>query len=118
LQRGADIIIQKSIREGFGLTVTEALWKSKPVIGGDSGGIRLQIIDHNTGFLVHTPEGVAHRIRYLLQNPDIAKELGARGKKLVKENFLITRHLREYLTLMVSLLSPEGDRIDLSQKKP
>src|SRR5690606_27749615 len=59
LQRAADIVLQKSIREGFGLTVTEAMWKGKPVIGGDTGGIRLQVIDHQTGFRVSTPEGAA-----------------------------------------------------------
>lgn len=118
LQRGSTIVLQKSVREGFGLTVTEALWKSKPVIGGNTGGIRLQLIDHLTGFLVHTPEGAAHRIRQLLQNPELATELGIKGKRLIKENFLITRHLREYLTLMATLLVPDGDRIDLSQKIP
>ncbi|MDR3623727.1 MAG: glycosyltransferase [Chlamydiales bacterium] len=112
LQRGATIILQKSLKEGFGLTVTEALWKAKPVIGGNTGGIRLQIINHHTGFLVNTPEGAAHRIRYLLQYPDIAKELGINGKRFVKEQFLITRHLREYLTLMTTLLFPKGDRIN------
>jgi trehalose synthase len=114
LQRGSTIILQKSIREGFGLTVTEALWKNKAVIGGNTGGIRRQILDHVTGFLVYTPEGAAHRIRQLLQKPELGNELGIKGKRLVKENFLITRHLREYLTLMATLLIPNGDRIDLS----
>lgn len=117
LQRGADIVLQKSIREGFGLTVTEALWKTKPVIGGNTGGIRLQVINHHTGFLVNTPEGAGYRIRYLLQNPQKIKELGTKGKKLVKDHFLLTRHLREYLTLMSTLLFPDGDRIDLSKIK-
>src|SRR6185295_8337196 len=115
LQRGATIVLQKSTKEGFGLTVTEALWKTKPVIGGNCGGIRLQLIDHHTGFLVNTPEGAAHRIRYLLQNPQKAREIGIKGKRLVKENFLITRHLREYLTVMSVLLFPKKDRIDLGQ---
>ncbi len=117
LQRGADVVIQKSVKEGFGLTITEALWKSKPVIGGNTGGIPLQVFDHYTGFLVNTPEGAALRIRQLLQYPQLRKELGGHGKQLVKENFLITRHLREYLTVMSSLLFPGGDRIDLSQHK-
>lgn len=116
LQRGADIVLQKSIREGFGLTCTEALWKGKPVIGGNTGGLKLQIINHHTGYLVSTPEGAAHRIRQLLQSPQKAHELGSKGKRLVKENFLITRHLREYLTIMAVLLKPKGDRIDLSRK--
>ncbi len=116
LQRGADIVLQKSLKEGFGLTVTEALWKSKAVIGGNTGGIRIQVYNHFTGFLVNTAEGAALRIRYLLQNPQARKELGINGKKLVKENFLITRQLREYLTLIATLLYPDGDRIDLSKK--
>ncbi len=118
LQRGADIVLQKSIKEGFGLTITEALWKLKPVIGGNTGGIRLQVFDHYTGFLVNTPEGAALRIRHLLQNPHLRQELGRNGKLLVKENFLITKHLRHYLTVMISLLFPKGDRIDLSQPRP
>jgi trehalose synthase len=115
LQQGADIVLQKSVREGFGLTVTEALWKKKAVIGGNTGGIRLQVFDHYTGFLVNTPEGAASRIRQLLQYPQLRDELGIQGKKLVKENFLITRHLREYLIVMAALLFPGGDRIDLSR---
>jgi len=66
----ATVIIQKSTREGFGLTVTEGMWKGKPVIGGDVGGIRLQVVNHHTGFLVNTPEGAALRIRYLLHHQD------------------------------------------------
>lgn len=114
LQRAADIVLQKSIREGFGLTVTEAMWKSKPVIGGDVGGIRLQVINHHTGFLVSTPEGAALRIRYLLYQPEKINEMGEKAKIFVRDNFLITRHLREYLTLMVALLYESQDRIDLS----
>lgn len=117
LQQGANIILQKSTREGFGLTVTEALWKAKAVIGGNTGGIRLQVFDHYTGFLINTPEGAALRIRQLLQDPQLSAELGAQGKKLVKHNFLITRHLREYLTMIASLLFPNEDRIDLSQRR-
>ncbi len=76
LQRLADIILQKSTREGFGLTVTEGMWKGKPVIGGDTGGIRLQVVNHHTGFLVNTPEGAAHRIRYLLHHRERIREMG------------------------------------------
>ncbi len=115
LQRASDIVLQKSIKEGFGLTVTEALWKSKPVIGGNTGGIKLQVINHHTGFLVNTPEGAAHRIRYLLHNPDKLKEMGDKGKEFVRENFLLTRHLREYLTLMLILWFGNGDRIELDR---
>jgi trehalose synthase len=105
LQRLADIIIQKSTREGFGLTVTEGLWKGKPVIGGDAGGIRLQVIDHYTGFLVSTPEGAAHRIRFLLHHAERRMQMANIAREFVRENFLLTRHLREYLTLILSLLS-------------
>lgn len=115
LQRMADVILQKSVKEGFGLTVTEAMWKAKPIIGGNTGGIRLQVINHHTGFLVNTPEGAAHRIRYLLQYPDQAREMGERGKKFVKENFLITRHLREYLTVMATLMDPNRERIEFNR---
>lgn len=117
LQRRADIVLQKSIREGFGLTVTEALWKMKPVIGGNAGGIRLQVINHHTGYLVNTPEGAAGRIRHLLQHPQLCTEIGTKGKKFVKENFLITKQLREYLTVMVALLTSVEDRLDLTERK-
>ncbi len=115
LQRAADIVLQKSVREGFGLTVTEALWKGKPVIGGDVGGIRLQVIDHHTGFLVNTPEGAALRIRYLLHQPESMRAMGEKAREFVRENFLITRHLREYLTLMVALRHGAQERIELGQ---
>jgi trehalose synthase len=113
LQRAADIVLQKSLKEGFGLTVTEAMWKEKPVIGGDTGGIRIQVTNHHTGFLVNTPEGAALRIRYLLHNKDKLLEMGLKAKEFVRENFLITRHLREYLTLIYVLLHGEKERIDL-----
>ena len=114
LQRAADIVLQKSIKEGFGLTVTEAMWKSKPVIGGDTGGIRLQVIDHYTGFRVRTPEGAALRIRYLLHAEEKRREMGERAKRFVRENFLLTRHLREYLSLMIAIFHELKDRVDLS----
>jgi len=113
LQRGADIVMQKSTREGFGLTVTEGLWKGKPVIGGNTGGIRLQVINHHTGFLVNTPEGAALRVRYLLNQPAKLIEMGQKAKEFVRENFLLTRQLREYLTLMVALMYEAEDRIEL-----
>jgi trehalose synthase len=108
LQRLADIIVQKSTREGFGLTVTEGLWKGKPVIGGDVGGIQLQVINHVTGFLVNTPEGTAHQIRYLLHHREKISEMGSIAREFVRENFLLTRHLREYLTMMYFLLYGDG----------
>jgi len=111
LQRAADIVLQKSTREGFGLTVTEGLWKGKPVIGGDVGGIRLQVTNYHTGFLVNTPEGAAHRIRYLLHHRERMKEIGEIGREFVRENFLLSRHLRDYLALMLALRSGRGERI-------
>jgi trehalose synthase len=113
LQRVSDIVIQKSTKEGFGLTVTEGLWKGKPVIGGNTGGIRLQVINHHTGFLVDSPEGAAMRIRYLLHHRNHLEEMGAKAKEFVRENFLLTRHLREYLTLMLGLSHGDADRIEL-----
>jgi trehalose synthase len=114
LQRAADIILQKSLKEGFGLTVTEGLWKGKPVIGGNVGGIRIQVIDHHTGYLVDTPEGAALWIRYLLNNREQLETMGVKAREFVRENFLITRHLRDYLSLMVALQRGEdGGRIEL-----
>jgi trehalose synthase len=111
LQRLADIVLQKSTREGFGLTVTEGLWKGKPVIGGDVGGIRLQVTNYQTGYLVNTPEGAAHRIRYLLHHRDRMKQMGDAGREFVRENFLQTRHLRDYLTLMLAIRSGMEERV-------
>lgn len=112
LQRTADVVLQKSLREGFGLTVTEAMWKGKPVIGGDTGGIRLQVVNHFTGFLVRTPEGAALRIRYLLHREDVRKDMGERARRFVRENYLITRLVRDYLALFVGLESGE-ERIEV-----
>ncbi|UCC79537.1 MAG: glycosyltransferase [Candidatus Zixiibacteriota bacterium] len=103
LQRASTIIIQKSLQEGFGLTVTEAMWKHKPVIGGNTGGIRLQVHHYHTGFLVNTPDGAALRIRKLLSRPDLIDIMGATAKEFVKENYLCNRQLRENLTLMLGL---------------
>ena len=110
LQRAADIIVQKSIREGFGLTVTEAMWKGKPVIGGAVGGIVMQLQDYNTGFLVHSPEGCAFRIRYLLHRPEMARRLGQRAREFVRQHFLMTRNVRDYLALMIMCQHP-GRRV-------
>ena len=112
LQRVSDIVMQKSTREGFGLTVTEAMWKGKPVIGGDTGGIRLQVVNHHTGFLVTSPEGAALRIRYLLKNRAQLEEMGRKAHRFVLENFLVTRHLREYLTLMHAVMFETQERIE------
>ncbi|HEY3174846.1 MAG TPA: glycosyltransferase [Candidatus Polarisedimenticolia bacterium] len=114
LQRRADVVLQKSTREGFGLTVTEALWKAKPVIGGETGGIKLQVINGHTGYLVNTPEGAAFRIRYLLNRPEESARMGEKGRRFVRENFLLTRHLRDYLALMLSLKHGAQDRIEVT----
>jgi trehalose synthase len=110
LQRGATIVLQKSIREGFGLVVTEALWKKKPVIAGDVGGIPLQVIDGVTGYLVHSIEGCAYRIRQLLQNPEQGTRLGETGKEHIRRNFLITGHIRNYLALWMAM-ECKGDKV-------
>jgi len=104
LQHAADIIIQKSTKEGFGLTVAEGMWKGKPVIGGFAGGITVQIIYGVTGYTVNSVEGCAFRIRHLLNNPALAKQMGENAREYVRENFLITRDLAEHLALMVSHL--------------
>jgi trehalose synthase len=104
LQRAATIILQKSTREGFGLTVSEAMWKGKPVIGGFAGGITVQIVFGVTGYAVHSIEGAAYWLRYLLENPELALELGANAKEYVRRNFLITRHLADYIAVMIKLL--------------
>ncbi|TFH59225.1 MAG: glycosyltransferase, partial [Candidatus Zixiibacteriota bacterium] len=106
-----DIVVQKSTKEGFGLTVTEAMWKGKPVIGGDTGGIRLQVVDYRTGFLVNTPEGAAHRIRFLLDHPRRLEHMGDKAREFVRENFLLTRQLREYLTLVFALTEAGSGRV-------
>ena len=89
LQRSATVVLQKSLKEGFGLTVTEALWKGKPVIGGACGGITLQVHDYHTGFLVHSPAGAAYRIRYLLRYADKRQRMGQTGHEFVREHFLL-----------------------------
>jgi trehalose synthase len=106
LQRSAVIVLQKSLKEGFGLTVTEALWKGKPVIGGACGGITLQVHDYHTGFLVHSPAGAAYRIRYLLRYSDKRERMARTGIEFVREHFLLIRHLRDYLTTLLCLDSP------------
>ena len=103
LQRASTVVIQKSLREGFGLTVTEALWKKKPVVGSAVGGIPTQIIHKHTGLLAHSVEGTAYQVRFLLSHPEIALKLGENGHRHVKENFLITEKLKRYLTLLLML---------------
>ncbi|MBI4459528.1 MAG: glycosyltransferase [Acidobacteria bacterium] len=99
LQRASTIVLQKSLREGFGLTVTEALWKRKPVVASAVGGIPFQVIHKFTGMLAHSVEGAAYQVRFLLSNPDFASRLGENGHAHVQENFLITHTVRRYLLL-------------------
>jgi len=104
LQRVSDILIQKSHREGFGLTVSEAMWKKKPVIGGRAGGIVEQIVPGRSGFLVTTASQCAEKIVWLLDNPEKAKKMGALGHETVKERFLMPRLLLDHLNLYSELL--------------
>lgn len=104
LQQASTIVMQKSLREGFGLTVAEALWKKKPVIAGAVGGIPVQVIHKLTGVLVHSVEGAAYQIRYLLTHPEFAEQLGKNGHEHVKENFLMSTNLRRWLLLFQILL--------------
>lgn len=103
-QQSSDIILQKSIREGFGLTVSEAMWKQKPVIGGNVGGIKLQIRDGQNGFLVSSPEQAAERIIELIRNPHLAKKIGKKAKTSVQKKFLMPRLLRDYLKLFQQVI--------------
>jgi trehalose synthase len=102
LQRASTIIIQKSLREGFGLTVTEALWKKKPTVASAVGGIPAQVIHKHTGLLAHSVEGTAYQIRFLLSNPEMAQKLGEQGHEHVREHFLITSNVKRYLTLFLN----------------
>lgn len=114
IQRASTVIVQKSLKEGFGLTVTEALWKGKPTIAGAVGGIPNQIIHKLTGVLVHSVEGCAFQIRYLLTHPDFARTIGANGREHVKENFLMTTNVKRWLLLFRILEEAKARR----SKKP
>jgi trehalose synthase len=98
-QRASNLVLQMSKREGFGLTVAEAMWKTIPVIGRDAGGIHLQIVNNETGFLVDTVQEAAEKALYVLEHPGEAKLMGKKGREHVAENFLITRYLEDYLRL-------------------
>jgi len=103
LQRASTVVMQKSLKEGFGLTVTEALWKKRPVIASAVGGIPLQVINNFTGILVHSVEGAAYKVRYLLNNPEVGDKMGEYGHEHVREKFLLTRNMRNYLLLFHAL---------------
>jgi trehalose synthase len=112
LQRGSTIILQKSLREGFGLTVSEALWKAKPTIASAVGGIPLQIAHKYSGILTHSVEGTAQWLKQLINAPEYATRLGLNGKEHVRNNFLITRHVKDYLLLFLSFFY-KGDIVYL-----
>lgn len=111
LVRASTVVFQKSLREGFGLTVTEALWKRKPVIAGDVGGIRLQVLNGITGYLVHSPEGAALRTLQLLSDPGLRRRMGENGYQHVKQNFLLTRDVKDHLLVMLALAHPDEDMV-------
>ncbi len=107
LQSASTVIIQKSLKEGFGLTVSEALWKAKPVVVSNVGGIPLQVKHKYSGLLCHSIEGAAFAIKQLLNSPEYAKKLGQNGREHIRNNFLLTRHLRDYMLLFLSLYYSE-----------
>jgi trehalose synthase len=102
LQRAATVIVHKPLQEDFGLSVAEAMWKGKPVVGSYAGGIPVQVISEVTGYTVNSVEGAAFRIRQLLNSPDLAARFGGAAREYVRRNFLITRHLGDYLALLAS----------------
>ena len=110
LQRASAVVVQKSLREGFGLTVAEALWKKRPVVASAVGGIPLQVIHKHTGLLAHSVEGTAYQIRFLLAHPALAAKLGEQGHEHVRENFLVTQNLKSYLLLLLALQSRSDTR--------
>ena len=106
LQRSATVVLQKSIKEGFGLTVSEAMWKGKPVVGSTAGGIAAQIVDGVTGYVVHSVEGAAFQDSSSYSTiPGLMNRMGGMAREHVRRNFLITRQLSDDLTLL-KLLSP------------
>ena len=103
LQRAAAVVVHRPLREDFGLSVAEAMWKGKPVVGSFAGGVPAQVIHEVTGFAVTSIEGAAFRIRQLLEDPELAARLGGSGREYVRRSFLITRHLGDYLAVLASL---------------
>jgi trehalose synthase len=109
-QRASDVVVQKSIREGFGLVVAEALWKETPVVAGNAGGIPLQMTGKLSDYLVNSIEECAEKIVYLLRNPAVCQRLGAEGKGIVTRNFLMPRLVRDELKLIKSLFDKKPAR--------
>jgi len=107
LQRASTVIVQKSLKEGFGLTVSEALWKAKPVVASYAGGIPLQVAHKYSGLLCRSIDGAAFAVKQFLNSPGYAQKLGRNGHEHIKNNFLLTRHLKNYILLFLSLYHPE-----------
>ncbi len=116
LQRGATAVVQKSIREGFGLVVTEAMWKRKPVIGGNVGGIRRQILHGETGYLVNTIEGTAWYLRELLVNRNLAARMGVLAQEYVRTNALLPQYLQSWLLVLLGLHQPGEGILPLRER--
>jgi trehalose synthase len=116
-QRAARVVVQKSTREGFGLVVSEALWKGRPVVAGNVGGIPLQIDNGKTGYLVNSSEECVEKLLLLLRDPERADRMGAQGVEYVREHFLTTRYLRDYLNIFRQLsgIVPEGAALQTQQ---
>lgn len=106
VQRASDVVLQKSLKEGFALTVSEALWKETPVVGSEIGGIPTQVVDGETGYLVdpHDYDEVAKKVMDILSDEDLKDEMGKKGRERVRKKFLITRHIEDWLDLWISLL--------------
>jgi trehalose synthase len=109
IQTAARVVVQKSLREGFGLVVSEALWKGRPVVAANVGGIPLQVLDGRTGYLATSAAACAERILYLLRHPEEANSMGAAGREHVRANFLITRYLCDHLKMYTALASGDVD---------
>jgi trehalose synthase len=107
-QRASDVVIQKSIREGFGLVVSEALWKGRPVVGGNVGGIPLQVLNGRTGYLVSTIEQCTEKVLYLLEHSRVARRMGQEGKEHVRKSFLLTRNVGDYMHFFEALSEPRA----------
>lgn len=99
-QRSASVVLQMSVREGFGLVVSEALWKRRPVVARGVGGIPMQVTEGETGYLVNSLADAAHRVLELLERPSLGERLGQQGQEHVRRNFLITRYLRDHIQVM------------------
>ena len=115
IQRFSNVIIQKSIKEGFCLAVTEALWKGKPVISSNLGGIPFQIKRGQTGYFYRNPQTTAQKIIYLLDNPQVADRIGRKGQRYVQEHFLIVDRITDYLMSIIITMSTKAAQAKLTE---